>query len=89
MGYIAAGVAAGGLVAVARAGVSWESALAGVNKTMDLTPTELQDIGTEIRKLATQIPISADAIAGLATGWRTRYRKEDVVEFARAAATIG
>jgi len=90
LGLVAAGAAAGGLAAIAKQAISWESALAGVNKTMDLTPDELKTIGTEIRKLATTIPLSANAIAGLVEqAGALGIAKDDVVAFAEAAATLG
>lgn len=90
IGYTAAAAAAGGLALVTRESIAWESALAGVNKTMDLTPEQLQSIGTEIRTLATQIPVGANAIAGLVEqAGALGIAQQDVVEFARVAATIG
>jgi len=87
---IGATAAAGGLTLVAKKTIDWESALAGVNKTMDLTPGELQAIGTDIRKLATEIPLSANALAGLVEqAGALGIKKQDVLAFAEATATIG
>ena len=90
VGVIAGAAAVGGLAAIAKASVNWETALAGVNKTMDVTPAQLQEIGGQIRSLATNIPLSATAIAGLVEqAGALGIAKENVVEFARVAATIG
>jgi len=90
VGLIGATAAATGLAAVAKKTIDWESALAGVNKTMDLTPGELQAIGTDIRKLATEIPLSANALAGLVEqAGALGIKKQDVLAFAKATATIG
>src|SRR3990167_8429672 len=90
VGVIGATVAAGGMAAVAKKTIDWESALAGVNKTMDLTPGELQAIGTDIRKLATEIPLTANALAGLVEqAGALGIKKQDVLAFAEATATIG
>ena len=90
VGAIAATAAAAGLVGIAKLALSWEDAMAGVNKTMDLTPKQLEDIGTEIRKLSTTIPVAATEIAGLAeAAGALGIAKEDVVDFARVTATLG
>ena len=90
LGALAAGAAAAGFVAVTKLAIDWESALAGVNKTMDVSPERLQEIGREIRKLATEIPLAATEIAGLAEqAGALGIAEKDVVEFARVAGTIG
>ncbi|MDP3972227.1 MAG: phage tail tape measure protein, partial [Candidatus Nanopelagicales bacterium] len=51
---------------------------------------ELQAIGTDIRKLATEIPLSANALAGLVEqAGALGIAKGDVLAFAKASATIG
>lgn len=90
VGVVAATAAAGGLTYVAKKSIEWESALAGVNKTMDLTSDELSGLGTDIRKLATTIPLSATEIAGLVEqAGALGIAKQDVLQFAEATATIG
>lgn len=65
MGASVAAVAAGGVASI-KAGMDFESAFAGVRKTVDATEPELAALETGIRNLARQMPTSATEIAGVA-----------------------
>ena len=52
--------------ATIESGIQFESAFAGVEKTVDATATELEGLRSEIREMALDIPATANAIAGVA-----------------------
>ena len=59
-----AGVAALGYTA--KAGIDWESAWAGVLKTVDGTPEQLNALQDSLRSMALELPTSAVEIAAVA-----------------------
>lgn len=67
VGVIAAGAFAGGIIAAAKAGMDFEDAFAGVRKTVEGTPKQLDDLALALRSLATRIPVTAVDLANLAT----------------------
>ena len=91
LGFIAGGVAAAGLVASARAAISFEDAFAGVRKTADLTETEFSKLATSFRSMATEIPISANELARLGeiAGALGIEGVDNIREFARVTALLG
>lgn len=90
-GVVGATVAIGqGLVTAARAGVQWESAFAGVAKTVDATEAELATLSSGIRQMATEIPIAATELAGIAeAAGALGVAKGDILAFTETAALIG
>jgi TP901 family phage tail tape measure protein len=63
-----AGLAAGGagLVAASKQALEFESAMADVRKVTNLTEAEFADLSSRIKDMSTQVPIGADALAGMA-----------------------
>lgn len=90
IGVIAATAGAGALVATVKAASDWQSAFAGVLKTMDLTETEAAQMETAIRKMATTIPVSATELAGIAeAAGALGVAKADVLGFTDVVAKLG
>ena len=58
--------AAGGLTVVAQAAMAFESAMAGVKKTVDGTPEQIQTLSTEIKQLSIDLGLSSEAVADIA-----------------------
>ena len=72
------------------ASIEFESAMAGVAKTTDLSDAELKDMGAQLKELSTEIPISATELAGIVeTAGQLGIAKEDLVDFATVMANLG
>lgn len=70
--------------------IQFESAMAGVAKTTDLTDEELKAMGEQILELSTHIPIAATEFASIVeTAGQLGVAKEDLVEFAKVMANLG
>lgn len=72
------------------AGRSFESAFAGVRKTVEATEPELAKLSQEFRNLAKEIPITANEMAriGEAAG-ALGVKKQDILAFTRTMADLG
>lgn len=84
--------AAVGVVAVSgvKAAVNFESAMAGVAKTVDGTTAEIAAMGAELQRLSTEIPITTNELAGIAeTAGQLGIAKENIVDFAEVMAGLG
>ena len=80
----------GALVASAKAAVEYESAFAGVRKTVEATEPELQEISKGIRDMAKEIPVSAEELAGIAeSAGQLGIEKGSVLAFTRTIADLG
>lgn len=78
------------LNACADASIAFESAMAGVAKTTDLSQVELDAMADEIKALSTVIPLAATEIARLVeAGGQLGIEKENLVEFAEVMANLG
>lgn len=88
---IGATAAAGGFVAVVNAARDYESAFAGVRKTVDATEPELQALSDAFRQMAKEIPISASELAALgeAAGALGIEGTKNIEEFVRVTALLG
>lgn len=72
------------------ASIAFESAMAGVAKTTDLSKQELSDMGAQIKELSTEIPITSTELAGIVeTAGQLGIAKEDLVSFATVMANLG
>ncbi len=72
------------------AAIDWESAVAGVNKTIDATPEELNAITEGLRDISRTTPIAATDLARIAeAAGALGIAKDDVLEFTRVVALIG
>lgn len=83
-------IAAGGIGLITKAAMDWESAWAGVTKTIDGTPAQLGRIETGLRGLATTLPATHAEIAGVAeAAGQLGVATEDVVAFTRTMVDLG
>jgi TP901 family phage tail tape measure protein len=83
-------VVAAGLAVSAKAAIDWESAWAGVTKTVTGTPAEMAALETELRKLAMTLPATHEEIAGVAeAAGQLGIKRQDVLEFTKVAIAMG
>lgn len=74
----------------ADASMSFESAMAGVAKTTDLTPEELDQMGKSLQQMSTEIPVAANELAGIAeAAGQLGIQKENLISFTRVMADLG
>lgn len=86
-------IAASGVALYVRAikpAIEFESAFAGVKKTIDATPEQLSEIQTGIRKMATEIPSSVVEISAIAeAAGQLGIQTKNVLKFTRTIADLG
>lgn len=86
---VAVGVAGLGS-AVISAGVDFESAFAGVRKTVDATDQELGEFQQGILEMSKTIPLAATEIAGIAeAAGQLGIQNENLLSFTRTMADLG
>lgn len=86
--FSAAYAAATGLAI--KASVDFESAIAGVNKTIDGTPKQLAEIKQGIRDMAKEIPASTTEIAAVAeAAGQLGIQTDNVLAFSRVMIDLG
>lgn len=87
----AAGTALAGLGGAAiNAGITFESAFAGVKKTVDATDAEISALREGILDLAGEMPMTADAIAGIAeSAGQLGIQNENILGFTKTMADLG
>jgi TP901 family phage tail tape measure protein len=84
---VGAGVAVGAIGFAINAAQDWESAFAGVAKTVD---GDVTAIGAGIREMATEIPVAATELAGIAeAAGALGVAKEDILGFTHTVALLG
>lgn len=90
-GFVAAGAAAGTAAAMAfNVGKSFESAFAGVKKTVEATDEQLADLEQGIRDLAMEMPTTADEIAGVAeAAGQLGIKTDNILEFSKTMVMLG
>lgn len=77
-------VSLAGLGASAKAAMDWESAWAGVTKTVDGTPEQMDQLEASLRGLAKTLPATHEEIAGVAeAAGQLGVAREDVVGFTK------
>lgn len=82
--------AAAGLALSGRAAVSWESSFAGVRKTVDASEAQFKELETGIRNMATEIPVSAGALAEIAeSAGQLGIKRGAILDFTRVVADMG
>lgn len=89
---VAVGLAAtaAGFVGVVKAAADYESAFAGVRKTVTATEPQLKQLSEEFRQLAKTIPISASELARLGeAGGALGVPTDQLKEFVRVTALLG
>lgn len=78
------------LEACVDASIEFESAMAGVSKTTDMTDDELAAMGDAIQDLATKIPATATEIANVAeAAGQLGIAKEDILAFSEVMVNLG
>lgn len=81
---------AGAGVAAGKASIDFESAFAGVEKTVDATEQELERFEQGIRDMAKEIPAAATAIAGIAeSAGQLGVKNSAILGFTRTMADLG
>ena len=89
--FTAIGAAAtGAVVASAKIGIGFESAFAGVKKTVNATDDQLAKLRDGIRGMAKEIPSSANEIAGIAeAAGQLGIKTDNILTFTRTMADLG
>lgn len=83
-------LAAAGLGAVTKAAMDWETAWAGVEKTVDGTASEMDALESSLRSLATSMPATHREIAAVAeAAGQLGIAREDVASFTKTMVQLG
>ncbi|GHU48761.1 hypothetical protein FACS1894127_0110 [Clostridia bacterium] len=84
-------LAAGGALTYAgKAAIDFESAFAGVQKTVDATDTEFAELRQGILDMSKEVPSSANAIASVTeAAGQLGIKKENILEFTRTMIDLG
>jgi TP901 family phage tail tape measure protein len=87
VGAIATGVIAGSV----KAAVDWESAFAGVRKTVDASEEEFAKLSEGIKAMSKEIPVSAGELAGLGevAGSLGVEGTDNILKFIKVTAAMG
>lgn len=73
----------------ADAAIDFEASMAAVRRTVGLTEEETADMGDVFKELSTQIPVTTDALAQVAsTAGQLGIAKENIVEFTTVMAKL-
>lgn len=81
---------AAGLGYATKAAVEWESAFAGVRKTVDATEEQYQVLDAQLRNMAGSVSASHEEIAGVAeAAGQLGVAKENIVDFTRTMVDLG
>lgn len=81
---------AAGIGAATKAAIDWESAWAGVAKTVDGTPEQLSALEGELRGLARTLPATHEEIAGVAeAAGQLGVARGDIADFTKTAIALG
>jgi TP901 family phage tail tape measure protein len=88
---MAAGAATvAGLGLASKAAMDWESAWAGVTKTVDGSPEQMAALEGELRNLAKTLPATHEEIAGVAeAAGQLGVKRDDVAGFTRTMVDLG
>lgn len=78
-----------GLKSAFDASVSFESAFAGVRKTVDASEQEFQVLSDQFRQLAKEVPVAVEGLLGIGElAGQLGVAKEDIVDFTKTIASI-
>ena len=81
---------AAGLGLATKAAIDWESAWAGVAKTVDGTPQQMADLEASLRGLAKELPATHEEIAAVAeAAGQLGIARDDITEFTRVMIGLG
>ncbi len=87
---VASLAAATGLALSAKAAMDWESAWAGVTKTVDGSDEQMADLEEELRGLARTLPATHDEIAGVAeAAGQLGVKAGDIAGFTKTMIDLG
>jgi len=79
-----------GLGLAGKAAMDWESAWAGVTKTVDGTPAQMDELEASLRGLAKTLPATHEEIAGVAeAAGQLGVKRADVVGFTETMIALG
>jgi TP901 family phage tail tape measure protein len=82
-------LAVGGGLAV-KAAIDWESAFAGVRKTVAATPAQFAELENGLRSMATHIPVAANELAEIAeAAGQLGIKRQAILGFTRTVADLG
>lgn len=88
--FVVGAAAGAGLVAVARAAIAWESAFAGVRKTVDGSDEEIAALEGELRQLARTLPATHAEIAATAeAAGQLGVQRDAVADFTATMIALG
>jgi TP901 family phage tail tape measure protein len=74
----------------AKAAIDYETAFAGVRKTVDMTEEEYSALSDAMREMSKEIPASASAIAGVGeAAGQLGIKNENILSFARTMIDLG
>ena len=77
------------IIATAKASIEYESAFAGVKKTVDGTAEELEALSGGLRNMSLEIPIAATELAGIAdTAGQLGQATENILDFTEVVAAL-
>lgn len=80
----------GALGLATKAAMDWESAWAGVTKTVDGTPQQYAELEEQLRGLATTLPATHEEIAGVAeAAGQLGVAREDIASFTETMINLG
>ena len=80
---------AAGIGAAAHKGIEFESAFAGVEKTVNASSRELEQLREDIREMSKEIPVSAADIAAIAeSAGQLGIQTGNIAEFSRTMANL-
>lgn len=86
----ASAAVAAGLAYSAKEALGWQSAFAGVRKTVEGTPAELEAVETGLRNLTKVLPASHEEIAGVAeAAGQLGVAQGDIVGFTKVMIDLG
>lgn len=81
---------AGGLGLAAKAAIDWESAWAGVTKTVDGSAAQMAELEGGLRGLAKELPATHEEIAGVAeAAGQLGVARGDILDFTETAIALG
>ena len=89
IGAVSAGLAVAGTAAI-KTGIEWESAFAGVKKTVDATDEQLSRLSDGLRALSHEIPESAAGLAEIAeAAGQLGIETDNILGFTETMANLG
>lgn len=87
---VAGGAIAAGLLLSTKAAIDWDSAWAGVTKTVDGSPEQLAEVEAGLRGLSSVLPASHDEIAAVAeAAGQLGIKTPEVVGFTKTMIDLG